>query len=220
MFEGLEQVSSTSDWLTIFFLIDLILIAVLQFNFPERFNKLFSLVYSEKYYTDYLKTRPLNFNLFHIIFFFIIVFNISIFVYFAFETLSPSSIDHQLFFFFKILLFTISYFLIRYFIGFILGIIFDIEDNQDYFTFLKMSNLALISILILPLLILTNYSVGIYHKFMITFSLVVSLGATIFRCFVLIKNEKLSFDNLLYLFLYLCALELAPFIVVYKLFVE
>ncbi len=220
MFEGLERVSSTSDWLTLFFLIDLILIAILQFNFTERFNKLFSLVYSEKYYTDYLKTRPLNFNWFHIIFFFVIVFNISIYVYFAFEALSPASIHHQLFFFLQILFVTISYFLIRYFIGFILGVIFDLEDNQDYFTFLKMSNLALLSIIILPLLILTNYSVGVYHKFMITFSLLASLAVTIFRYFVVIKNEKLSFDNLLYLFLYLCALELAPFIVVYKLFVE
>jgi len=220
MFEGLERVSSTSDWLTLFFLIDLILIAVLQFNFTERFNKLFSLVYSEKYYTDYLKTRPLNFNWFHVIFFFIIIFNISIYVYFAFEVLSPASIHHQLLFFLQILFLTISYFLIRYFIGFILGVIFDLEDNQDYFTFLKMSNLALLSIIILPLLILTNYSVGVYHKFMITFSLLASLAATIFRYFVVIKNEKLSFDNLLYLFLYLCALELAPFIVIYKLFVE
>jgi len=220
MFEGLERISSTSDLFTVFFLTDLILIAILQLNFTERFNKLFTLVYSEKYYTDYLKTRPLNFNWFHIIFFFVIVFNISIYVYFAFEALSPASIHHQLFFFLQILFLTISYFLVRYFIGFILGIIFDIEDSQNYFTFLKMSNLALLSIIILPLLILTNYSVGVYHKFMITFSLLVSLAATIFRYFVLIKNEKLSFDNLLYLFLYLCALELAPFIVVYKLFVE
>jgi len=55
---------------------------------------------------------------------------------------------------------------------------------------------------------------------MITFSLLALLALAIFRYFALIKNEKLSFDNLLYLFLYLCALELAPFIVVYKLFVE
>ena len=220
MFEGLERLSSTSDWLTLFFLTDLVLIAILQFNFTERFNKLFSLVYSEKYYTDYLKTRPLNFNWFHVIFFFIIVFNISIYVYFGFEAFSPVSIDHELFFFLQILFFTILYFLIRYSIGYILGVIFDIEDIQNYFTFLKMSNLALLSIIILPLLILTNYSVGVYHKFMISFSLLALLSAAIFRYFALIKNEKLSFDNLLYLFLYLCALELAPFIVVYKLFVE
>ena len=145
MFEGIERIASTSDWVTLFFLVDLILIAVLQFNFTERFTKLFSLVYSEKYYTDYLKTRPLIFNSFHVIFFFIIVFNISLSFYFAIETLSPSSIDDPLYFYFQILAFTITYFALRFFIGFLLRHIFDLETSQNYFTFLKFSNLALSS---------------------------------------------------------------------------
>jgi len=76
MFEGIEKISVTSDWITLIFMTVLILIAILQFNFTERFSKLFSLVYSEKYYTDYIKTRPLIFNWFHVIFFFIIIFQI------------------------------------------------------------------------------------------------------------------------------------------------
>ena len=76
MFEGLERITSTSDWVTIFFLVVLTLISILQFNFNERFSKLFSLIYSDKYYTDFIKTRPLNFNIFHLIFFFVVLFNI------------------------------------------------------------------------------------------------------------------------------------------------
>ena len=220
MFEATERIASTSDWITLFFLVDLILIAVLQFNFSERFTKLFSLVYSEKYYTDYLKTRPLIFNSFHLIFLFIIIFNISLTFYFAFETFSPHPVDGQLLLYFQILAFTVSYFAIRYFIGFLLGHIFDLESSQNYFTFLKFCNLAVLSVLILPLLIIANYTAGVFHKFLITFTLVLSVSIAIFRYFVLIKNEKLSFDNLFYLFLYLCALELAPFIVIYKLFVD
>lgn len=220
MFEGVEKITITNDWVTLFFLVVLILIAVLQFNYSERFSKLFSLVYSEKYYTDYIKTRPLIFNSFHVIFFFIIVFNISLFLYFAFNTFS-SSLNHEEFYFFaQILLLTFSYFAIRYFIGILLANLFEVEEGQKYFTFLKMSNLALISIFVLPLLILANYSVGFFHKFLITFGVIASFAIALFRYFVLIKNEKLSFNNLFYLFLYLCALELAPFIVIYKLFVE
>lgn len=220
MFEGLERMTSTSDWVTLFFLLVLVLIAVLQFNFTERFNKLFSLGFSEKYYTDYLKTRPLIFSSFHFIFFFIIIINLSLIIFFAFNAFSPGSIDNQFYFFFQILLATIIYFLIRYFIGFLIGYILNVEDGQTYFTFLKISNLALLSILIFPLLVLSNYSVGLFHKFLITFSIVSSLLASLFLYFVVVKNEKLSFNNLFYLFLYLCALELAPFIVVYKLFVD
>ena len=220
MFEGVEKISVTNDWITLIFLGVLILIAIIQFNFSERFSKLFSLVYSEKYYTDYIKTRPLIFNWFHVIFFFIIIFNISLYIYFALNAFSTPEVQGQFYFYFPILIMTLGYFILRYFIGFILGNIFELEEGQNYFTFLKMSNLALVSILIFPLLILTNYSVGFFHKFLITFGIVVSLAIALFRYFVLIKNEKLSFNNLFYLFLYLCTLELAPFIVLYKLFVE
>ncbi len=220
MFEGIEKISVTSDWITLIFMTVLILIAILQFNFTERFSKLFSLVYSEKYYTDYIKTRPLIFNWFHVIFFFIIIFNISLSVYFTINAFSISDITGQFYLYFQILIMTLGYFSLRYFVGYLLGNIFELEEGQNYFTFLKMSNLALISVLIFPLLILTNYSVGFFHKFLITFSIVAFLAIALFRYFVLIKNEKLSFNNLFYLFLYLCALELSPFIVIYKLFVE
>lgn len=220
MFEGIDKISATSDWVTLIFMTVLILMAVIQFNFPERFSKLFSLVYSEKYYTDYIKTRPLIFNRFHIIFFFIIIFNISLAFYFVLNAFSPERFQPEFYLFFQIVLMTLGYFIIRYFVGVLLGNVFELEDGQNYFTFLKMSNLALISIFIFPLLVLTNYSVGVFHKFLITFGIIASLALTLFRYFVLIKNEKLNFNNLFYLFLYLCALELAPFIVVYKLFVD
>ena len=220
MFEGIERATLTSDWITLFFLMVLILIAILQFNFTERFSKLFSLVYSEKYYTDFIKTRPLIFNWFHVLFFFIIIFNISLWVYFTLNAFQPEKVGDHLYDYLQIVTLIVSYVIIRYFTGVVLAFIFELEDGQRYFTFLKISNLALISILIFPLLILTGYSVGIFHKFLITFTVAVSVGITLFRYFVMIKNEKLNFNNLFYLFLYLCALELAPFIVIYKQFVD
>ena len=220
MFEGLERISSTSDWVTIFFLVVLVLIAVLNFNFTERFSKLFSLVYSDKYYTDFIKTRPLNFNIFHLIFFFVILFNISMLIFFVFKAYEPSFYENELNFFLKINLAVLAYVGIRYPTGRLVAGMFNLSEEQSYFTFLKMSNLCLISVLIYPLLILSNYSAGLFHKFLITFTIASALAITLFRYFIVIKNEKLGFNNLFYLFLYLCALELSPLIVVYKLFVD
>lgn len=220
MFEGIQRATESSDWITILFLVILVFIAVLQFNFSERFSKLFSLVYSEKYYTDYIKTRPLIFNWFHVWIFIVIIFNISLCFYFVLNAFGPADTGIGLYLYLQILFLTLGYFTLRYIIGTILANIFELEDGQRYFTFLKISNLALISVLILPLLILATYSVGMFHKFLITFGIVASVGIALFRYFVLIKNEKLNFNNLFYLFLYLCALELAPFIVIYKQFVD
>ena len=220
MLEGIERLGAANDWITIVLMLVLILIAVIQYNFTERFYKLFSLVYSEKYYTDYIKNKPLNLNVFHTLFLFVINFNISLLIFWLLKTFKSDAHAYDLVFYFKILALTFTYFAIRYFIGLILGAIFSLEASQNYFTFLKISNLSLLSILLFPLLILTSYTYGAFHKFLITFTAILILSMGLFRYFVMVKNEKLGFNNLFYLFLYLCALELAPFIVVYKLFVD
>jgi len=220
MFEGLERISFSGDWITVLFMLVLVLITILKYSFNERFTKLFSLLYSEKYYTDYIKTNPLLFNNFHLYFFFIINFNISIFIYFVLKTYSPINIENDFQFYTLVLLMLILYILLRYLLGALLGFVLDIYSDQKYFTFLKISNLSLISLLLFPLLILINYSVGVFHKFLIGFGLVVVLILFLIRYYILVKNEKLNFNNLFYLFLYLCALELSPIIVIYKLFVD
>ncbi len=220
MFEGLERITFSKDWITIILLVVLILITLVKSNFNVRFTKLFSLIYSDKYYTDYLKTNPLLFNKFHFIFFFVIIFNISLLIFNSFVAFKPSEIDYDFIFFLQISLITLLYFLMRYFLGYIIAFFFDINDKQKYITFLKISNLYLISVLLYPLLILVNYSVGLFHKFLITFSVVTIIILFFLRYFTLVKKEKINFNSLFYLFLYLCALEIAPFIVIYKTFVD
>jgi len=46
-------------------LLTLTIITVLKYQFSDRFTKLFSLTYSDKYYTDYVKTNPLILNITH-----------------------------------------------------------------------------------------------------------------------------------------------------------
>ena len=133
--------------------------------------------------------------------FFVILFNISLLIFFLFKAYDPAIYENEFSFFLKINLTVTLYLFLRYLLGIILGNIFDLTEEQSYFTFLKMSNISLISVLIFPLLILSNYTAGGFHKFLITFTLAASLGVTLFRYFVLIKNEKLGFNNLFYLFL-------------------
>ncbi|MCF6224215.1 MAG: DUF4271 domain-containing protein [Flavobacteriaceae bacterium] len=220
MFEGLEKLTFSSDWITIVLMVVLILIALLKIIHNERFSKLFSLMYSEKYYTEYSKTNPLLLNNFHIVSFFIVIFNISLLIFNSFNEFSLVKMDNKLLFFTQINLLVIGYFSLRYFLGFILAYLFDIDDKQKHVTFLKISNLILISILLYPLLILINYSVGSFHKFIITLGLIGVIILFFLRYFNLLKKDKINFNSLFYLFLYLCALEIAPFIVIYKTFVD
>ena len=158
MFEGIERLSLTRDWITLLLILGLVLIAVLKFAFNERFIKLFSLSYSEKYFTNYVKTKPLIFNTFHLIFFSVIIFNISLLIFYAIKAYNLSEITNDFGYFLQISLVCALYILSRYLLGYLLSLVFSLTDHQAYFTLLKISNLAYISVLIFPLLIFINYS--------------------------------------------------------------
>jgi hypothetical protein len=220
MFEGLERIVLSKDWITIIFLLILTIITVLKYNYSERFTKLFSLLYSDKYYTDYVKTNPLILNKFHFLFLFVIFINISMLIYFVFQVLNPPFFDGNFYSFTQVLIIVVSYIILRFIIGFLLSNIFDLNDQQKQLTFLKLSNLSLLSLLLFPLLIFLNYSVGFYHNTMVSISSVLVLILFLIHYYKLLKKDKINFNNLFYLFLYLCALEIAPLIVIYKMFVD
>ena len=220
MFEGIERLSLTRDWITMILLVALVLIAVLKFFYSERFVKLFSLSYSEKYFTNYSKSKPLIFNTFHLLFFIIINFNISLLIYYAIKAFDPSKISHDFSFFAQVVFIVFLYFVARYLIGYLLSIVFSLSEEQDHVTLLKVSNLAYLSVLFFPLLVLINYSSFALYKILITFSLTVAIILLVIRYFTIVKNLKLNFNNYFYLFLYLCALEIAPILVIYKMFLD
>ena len=220
MFEGIERISLSEDWITIILLLSLVLIAALKFSYNDRFDKLFSLSYSDKYFTNYSKSKPLIFNTFHLLFFIIINFNISLLIFYAIKAFDPSEISNDFTYFIQIVLIVLFYFIFRYLIGYLLGIVFDLSEEQNRITLLKISNLSYLSVLFFPLLVLINYSSFALHKILITFSLTIALILLSIRYFSILKNLKLSFNNFFYIFLYLCALELAPFLVIYKMFLD
>lgn len=220
MFEGIERLSLTRDWITLLLLFTLVLIAVLKFAFNERFIKLFSLSYSEKYFTNYVKSKPLIFNTFHLLFFGVIIFNISLLIFYTIKAYNLLEFANDFSFFLKISLVCTLYILIRYMVGYLLSLVFSLTEHQNYITLLKVSNLAYISVLVFPLLIFINYSSATFYKILITVSLIIALVLFGIRYYAVIKNIKLNFNSLFYLFLYLCALELAPILVVYKMFLD
>lgn len=220
MFEGIERIILSQDWISIVFLLVLTVITIVKYNFSERFTKLFSLSYSDKYYTDYAKTNPLILSKFHFLLFIVIFFNISMLIYFAFQVIDPPFFDNNLYSFTQIFTIVVLYIVLRYFLGFILGEIFDLHDQQKQFTFLKLSNLSLLSLLLFPLLLFLNYSVSSYHNIVITISIILVVILFLIYYYNLLKKDKINFNNLFYLFLYLCALEIAPLIVIYKMFVD
>ncbi len=220
MFEGLERVVYTKDWITVILMLVLISITVIKFAYSERFTKLFSLLYSEKYYTNYSKTKPLIFNKFHFYFFLVIIFNISLLLFYGFKVFHPSKVSNDLIFFMQIIAIVILYMSLRYFIGFLLANMFGISEYHKQLTLVKITNLSLIFVMCFPLLVIINFSSSPLHKILITFSIGITMLMLLIRYFVIVIKIRDNFNVFFYLILYICALEIAPIIVIYKMFVD
>ena len=217
MGEVIERIFISKDWITIILLMVITLLIFNKIRHPLKFNKLQTLLYSSNYFGGYSKSTPLLVNVFNIIFIitFIIVISLLLFVALVKYGLANDNTDIMLFF--KILIYVFSFVTVRFVIGFLLAVLFEKEKEQQYFTFLKLSYLSSFSILILPLLIVNFYiNSPLFSQLLLIIAVLL-----LFYFFVLqIKNnQKFIFSKIFYFILYLCALEIAPYMIVYKLLI-
>ncbi len=220
MFEAQYRFFASQDWITIIFMIVLIFLAIAKYRYNERFNKLFSLFYSDKYYTDYSISRPLNFNFFHGLLLSVFFFNISLLIFYLLRSYQLIDTNFDFNFYLKVLFMSIAFVFVRYFTGVILGLIFEKTNQQNYLTYLKINNIGLLTIYLFPLLLIINYAPRSTQKIIVSIVTIIFVVVAIIRSINILRNDRLNFNTFFYLFLYLCTLEITPFIVSYKLLVK
>lgn len=220
MFDGQERIVFSPDWLTIVFLVILLLIAVIKNNFSEQLSSLFSLLYSDKYYSDFGKVKPLIWNNFNILFFLIFILVSAVMIYYSLNAYVNDSFRFDLGYFLKILAGVLIYLVLRYTFEVILSSLFEIFEEYKFFSFVKLSNLFLISVYLLPVLLFITYVNSSQYVIFIGAALIFLALVILFRYIKAIQYDRINFSNIFYLFLYLCALEIAPIILIYKLIVS
>lgn len=220
MFDGQERIVFSPDWITIVFLVVLILTAIIKNNFSGQLTSLFSLLYSDKYYSDFGKVKPVIWNNFNILFFFIFLLISSVIIYYALNAHVNELFRFDFGYFLKILAVLFIFLVIKYTFEVFLSSLFEIFEEYKFFSFVKISNLFLISIYLLPVLLFITYVNSSHYKIFIAASLVLLGLLILFRYIRALQYDRINFSNIFYLFLYLCALEIAPIILIYKLIVS
>ncbi len=218
MGEATERILISNDWVTIILLTIIGLFIYIKIKYPVRFKSLQSLLYNNIYINNYSKSIPLILNGFNITFYFIFIFIISLLLFVAINLydLIPDINSKKLFL--LILLCVFAFVIIRFIIGYLLALIFEKENEQQYFTFTKLSYLSNFSLVILPLLIINFY---IHSTYFSHFLILIAAVLLLFYYFLQLKNnQKFVFNKMFYFILYLCALEISPFIIIYKLIIK
>lgn len=218
MFEAKEIFYQNNDWIALVFFTIFIILVIIKLSFAERLNYTSVLFFSKTNLATYFNKETRNiFNLYQILFFVVqlLVFSLLFFEIVAY--VKPILKPLNLYQFSLILAVIFLYFAFRYIVGVFLATIFNLTEIHKKFLYEKINYFNGLSLSVLPFLLILFYT----DEYKIVFSRI----TFIFFIFLLIlryvwvvrNNKKLIFSNLLYFILYLCALEIAPLVIILKL---
>lgn len=208
----------TYEWFTIFMLIGLFSIAAAKYINTLRFNDFLYVVSNSKYLKIYTKDQKFI-DLFDSFLFVNLTISLSIFSYFVYSKLI-SPLDFELITFLKLLFSVSAILIIKTLIERLIGSLFAIDSLIDNYLFQKTTfkNYSGMVFLIANLFLLyTNLSASIVFTSAVSIVGLINLIGflTSFK-----NHQKLINPNFFYFLLYLCALEIAPYVLLYKVIRE
>jgi hypothetical protein len=220
MFEAPYILSQNNDWITGLFLVILVLLTGLRYFYPERIIHSASHFFTKNYISiNFNKDKNKVFNLFQSTFFLIQLIVLSLLIYFASFQFRFNIIFFEQHPFLSMLFGLCVYFLTRYLLGYFLSVVFNLKKEFYRLVYAKMSYFHTIILWLIPLLIMHNY-VENFKEIILNIILIFFFSLLLFRYSLLLyRNKKLIFSDLFYFILYLCALEIAPLIIIIKIII-
>ncbi|KAA1243178.1 DUF4271 domain-containing protein [Aquimarina sp. RZ0] len=207
---------TATNWITIVILICCLLLAIAKTIDTVRFSDFVLLFNTNKYIVLTPKGSKLS-TLFNGILIAVQILSASLFIYVCIDILGSRNNDMILFF--KITTLYLLVLICKMLIEKIIATIFSIESLIEEYLFYKISYRNFLGVTLLPLNLLFVYTIKPSMNVLI-FTLVLLLILNLIILFSIYKkNENIILNNLFYFILYLCALEIAPYFILYKLII-
>ena len=214
--EAIERYTTANDLLTLIILLVLLLLVLAKKIFQPRFEDFVSLITSGKYMVIKSREHKALFG-FNILMLIIHILSISLFLFILYRTFVPSNIENAGLILLRIITGYSFFVLLKIFVEKIIANVFDIDDYIDQYLFQKHTYRNFISIMLFPVSIFLVYMHNL-NKVLLYIILGLFFTAMILTFVrIIIKNEGQVTNYWFYFILYLCALEITPYIILYKL---
>lgn len=213
--EAIERNLISTDWITFLLTGTFILLAFIRNAYPYKFSDFVLIIATDKYLR--IEGREPNIkHPFNTFMFIVNVVSASLFIYIIYSFFNQN-ISRPLILFIRIATAYSAFVLIKFSIEKILGNILAIDKTMEYFHFYKLSYRNFIALFLLPINIFLLYvwqpnltGIIVIGSMIFLFNLIIILD-------ILKKSRSFISAHLFYFILYLCALEIAPYFILYKL---
>ena len=201
-----------NNWITLLLIGLLIAVFLLKLISAKKLNSYVFFFVKSSFIEEETNERISYLNPFYTILF---VFSIGVFALISLnlynnynDFISLSFLNYGLLFAFFLL-----FFAVKWSLEFLLSLLFDIKNSVHFFLVSKSSYFFSAAFFLFTALIVFTYT-SLSHKFLFFSTIFILLVRLIL---LLINNKKLIFSKLFYFILYICTLEIAPLMILYKL---
>lgn len=202
------------DILTLTIMGCLFLVALSKLLFPKRFNEFVTLLFNSRYSSYYVKEQRFL-DVFEGLLFLNFSLNLSLLLY-LFLSYSSLEIITQSDVFIYALLIGI-FIILKVLLERLLSSVLDIEPLIDRYLFQKISIRNFTGLLLIPINAFLIYTIK-PNQPLLLIVLTLLLSIIIYSSFLFLKNNLNTFKkSFFYFILYLCTLEIAPYVVLYKI---
>lgn len=210
--QAVDKVTYSNDWITILYIILFIAIVILKLIDTNKVKESFLSFLSFSLIKDDSIERKKKFDTFQIVVFLFSVTVLSLVLY-KFKLLKISQSEIGLTSFLPIFIGLLFYLFLKRILEYFLVLLFMIKKRLQFFLFFKNNFLSSVCFLLFISLVLSEYT-NLNTKYVLFFAIFLFILRFIF---LVLRNKKLVFNKLFYFILYLCALEIAPLFVLFKL---
>ena len=208
----------SNEWFTVFIVLGLVAITLSKQLFSVRFNDFIAVLGNSKYLKIYSRDQKFI-DGFDSLLFFNLIISLSIFGFLAYSNL-VQPVKFDILIFLKIVFGVAALVLIKVLLERLIGSLFEIDKLIDYYLFQKTSYLNFSGFVLLPINVLLLYTIQ-PSKLIIFVCIGLIFLINLVGIITSIKSyQKMILNNLFYFILYLCALEIGPYLILYKLIIE
>ncbi len=213
-----ERLIASTDWATYLLAACFILFALSKYFYPKRFHEFSLLPITNQYFFVHGKNDELN-HPFNIMLFVVQILCVSIFVFLLFKVLNPLEVQKNEWLFLQICTAYTVFVLIKFSLEKIVANIFSMDQLINNYLYQKLSYRNFLGILFFVgnLIFLYVYPPTAFALLLFGSSALALNAIALLYSYK--KNGKLILSNFFYFILYLCALEISPYIILYKTFV-
>ena len=202
------------DWVTLILVGCIVIITILKVIYPKRFEDFIKLPVSNNYFLAKGKSEELR-HPFSIVLFLIQIISISLLAYLFF--IEKGKVDILLFI--QILTAVFVFIILKASIEKMIGVIFSMENVIDQYIYEKLTYRNFLSLILIAANFIFYFSVKPDLSSLLIFTGIIFL-LNMFILYNSYKNNRsLIFSNFFYFLLYLCALEISPYLILYKAFI-